>query len=290
MNISIDKDSGFCFGVIRAVETAENYLKIHPLLYCLGDIVHNNVELNRLTQLGLRIITHSEYKKLHDTTVLIRAHGEPPETYQIAKKHHIKLIDATCPVVLKLQQKIRLQINEKEPATQILIFGKKGHAEVIGLLGQTTHRGLVVSSIKDVRKIDFSLPSRLFSQTTQNLETYSRLVETIQKRYEKEGNAPLFQSFNTICSLVANRSRSIRKFAEQHDTILFVSGKQSSNGLYLFQLCQKVNPNSHFISDIEQLSQIDFSKTQSTGICGATSTPLWLLKKVAETLQIRYSQ
>jgi len=285
MTIAIDKHSGFCFGVINAIKTAENYLAAHKFLFCLGDIVHNNEEVERLTNLGLVIISREEFEKLHDTTVLIRAHGEPPETYEIARENNIHLLDTTCQVVLNLQKNIKMSYEESMAQNgQILIFGKEGHAEVIGLLGQTRQNGIVISSIADVDKIDFTKPARLYSQTTQSVEDYNELIEEIKGRYHHSGNDNLFQYADTICRLVANRSQQIRAFAEKYDKIIFVSGEKSSNGLYLFSLCKITNPNSFFISKPEQINDIYFAKEESVGICGATSTPMWLMEKVEQML------
>jgi len=281
MKCVIDTRSGFCVGVIKAIKNAENYLAQHHYLYCLGDIVHNNEEVTRLTNLGLLIISHKEFVELHNITVLIRAHGEPPETYHIAKKNNITLIDATCPVVLDLQKRIKANHECKNSkGKQILIFGKKGHAEVIGLLGQTGSQGVVISSMNDIHHIDFQKYSTLYSQTTQSLEEYSILIDAIKKRYHELGNETLFSFHDTICRSVANRSNQIKKFAAQYDKIIFVSGEKSSNGLYLFGLCKDVNSNSFFISKTKDLEHLSFHAKESVGICGATSTPMWLMKEV----------
>ena len=289
MKCVIDTHSGFCAGVIKAIKSAENYLAQHHCLYCLGDIVHNNEEVNRLTNLGLSIISHKEFAELHHITVLIRAHGEPPETYRIAQKNNIALIDATCPVVLNLQKKIKINYqNQKCKDEQILIFGKKGHAEVVGLLGQTGEKGIVISSIEDIHHIDFQKPSTLYSQTTQNLEEYSQLIAEIRKKYQEFGNEEHFTFHDTICRSVNSRSHQIRKFASQYDKIIFVSGEKSSNGLYLFSLCKEVNENSFFISKTNDLKHITFHAKESVGICGATSTPMWLMEEVKEKI-IRFN-
>jgi len=280
MKVCIDDNSGFCFGVIHAIQTAEQYLQSHDTLYCLGDIVHNNEEVKRLNNIGLRVISYEQFEQLHDTTVLIRAHGEPPRTYQQAIKNNITLIDATCPVVLKLQQRIRdffQQDSHKD--TQILIFGKKGHAEVIGLNGQANNNALVISNFSEINKIDYARPAMLYSQTTQSLEHYYQLINLIQHKYKEANNEQLFQYADTICRKVANRAKEIAWFARQYDAILFVSGEKSSNGLYLFDICQKNNPNSHLISYPKQIENIDFKDVESVGICGATSTPMWLMEE-----------
>ena len=286
MQVIIDEHSGFCFGVINAIRTAENYLKDHRTLYCLGDIVHNNEEVKRLASLGLVVISHDQYSQLQYTTVLIRAHGEPPTTYKIAKNNHIELIDATCPVVLNLQKRIKQKFETSDPThTQILIFGKQGHAEVVGLLGQTGQQGVVLSFMEDIQKIDFNKSATLYSQTTQSLEQYDLLIQNIKEEYKKRGKENLFENHDTICRLVANRSQQVRDFAMQYDKIIFVSGGKSSNGLYLFGLCKETNPQTYFLSHVEQLDSIPISESESVGVCGATSTPMWLMEAVQSTLQ-----
>ncbi len=279
--VVIDENSGFCFGVINAIQTAEDYLREHHSLFCLGDIVHNNEEVRRLSEMGLQIITHEQFKNLKDTSVLIRAHGEPPEVYQIAKKNRIRLIDATCPVVLRLQKRILDEYHSGTAPKQILIFGKKGHAEVIGLLGQTENTGIVISSPEDIDRIDFSLPSTIYSQTTQSVEEYNQLIDRIHKRYEAEGHAELFEYKDTICRKVASRAKQIADFATHFDVILFVSGEKSSNGLYLYNICKQHNPHSYLLTGVDQLKDINLSEADSIGICGATSTPMWLMQEIA---------
>lgn len=285
MQVTIDDNSGFCFGVIHAIRTAEEYLRDHHALYCLGDIVHNNEEVKRLTVLGLRVITQEQFRSLHDTTVLIRAHGEPPLTYQIARENHITLIDATCPVVLRLQQ--RIHEFHHAPVTrdrQILIFGKKGHAEVVGLMGQADNQVTVLSSEEEIGKIDYSRPAMLYSQTTQSLEQYYRLIGLIKAGYEAAGHGDMFHYADTICRKVANRAAQVVEFAKRHDAILFVSGEKSSNGLYLFDICRKANPNSHLVSTVGQMEALDLSGNERIGICGATSTPMWLMEEFKKKL------
>lgn len=284
MRITIDKESGFCNGVINAIKTAEKYLSEHRQLYCLGDIVHNNEEVKRLAGKGLQVISYEQLAMLHNAIVLIRAHGEPPETYALANKNNITLIDATCPVVLHLQKNIKKEFESKGINHQILIYGKKGHAEVTGLLGQTRHNGIVISSINDIDNIDFNKPATLYSQTTQSVEDYYQLIDCIRLRYTEAGHCDWFTFHDTICRLVANRSQHIRLFAQQHDVILFVSGEKSSNGLYLFDICKQTNPRSYFISSLEQLKQHHFTDTESIGICGATSTPMWLMQEIMNSL------
>lgn len=286
MKVEIDTHSGFCFGVMDAVQTAEKWLQTHSSLYCLGDIVHNEVEVERLSKLGLKIIRHEQFKELHDTHVLIRAHGEPPETYEIAKKNQIQLIDATCPVVLNLQNKIKEQyLAEKE--SQILIFGKPGHAEVVGLQGQTDNEAIVITSVEDLQQIDTSRPAHLYAQTTQNLEKYTQIIEKLTEIYKKKGRETDFHYQDTICRRVSNRAEQIKTFAKAYDMILFVSGEKSSNGLYLYQTCLTANPRSHFIFKIDQVDQIAFDSTTSIGICGATSTPMWLMEEVKKRVEER---
>jgi len=282
-NIEIDKNSGFCFGVINAIKTAEMQLAQYGHLYCLGDIVHNNEELQRLRQLGLQVITHDEMQQLSHTRVLIRAHGEPPETYALARKNHIELIDATCKVVLNLQKTIRTFFDQ-HPASQVLMFGKEGHAEVVGLLGQTHHTGIVITSIDDIQKINYQQPARLFSQTTQNIEEYRKIIDAIKANYSANGNAELFSYVDTICHSVVHRAQQIQQFAAHYDVVIFVSGEKSSNGLYLFNICKKINSQTFFISRIEQLEHLNILPCHRIGICGATSTPMWLMQKVKQQL------
>lgn len=279
--VVIDENSGFCFGVINAIQTAEEYLLEHRSLFCLGDIVHNNEEVRRLSEMGLQIISHEQFKQLRDTSVLIRAHGEPPEVYRIAKENRIRLIDATCPVVLRLQKRIHDEYHSCGSPKQILIFGKKGHAEVIGLLGQTNNTGIVISSVSDIEQIDFSRPSTIYSQTTQSVEEYYQLIEQIRKRYEAEGHAELFEYKDTICRKVASRAKQIAEFSSRFDVILFVSGEKSSNGLYLYNICKQHNPHSYMLTSVDQLQGINIMEAESVGICGATSTPMWLMQEIA---------
>ena len=282
LQIEIDEGSGFCFGVTTAIKKAEEELAQGRPLYCLGDIVHNGMECDRLREMGLITINHDEMRELHDVKVLLRAHGEPPETYQLAQQNNIKLIDATCPVVLHLQQNIKKKHENSSLKQQILIFGKKGHAEVTGLLGQTQRNGIVISSVEDIELIDYTKPAALYSQTTQSLEDYYQLIDTIKQRYAALQHEDMFEYHDTICRLVANRSQHIREFASQHDIILFVSGEKSSNGLYLYDICKKSNPRSYFISRIEQLQEYQFQPNESIGICGATSTPMWLMEQIKQ--------
>lgn len=286
MEIVIDNNSGFCFGVINAVQTAQEKLLEKQPLYCLGDIVHNDEEVDRLSDLGLVVINYEEFKKLKNTRVLIRAHGEPPETYQIAQENSIELIDATCPVVLTLQKKIKKNFLAHQES-QTLIFGKPGHAEVVGLQGQTEQKGIVISNFNDIAKIDFTKPSYLYAQTTQDVELYNEIIEKIRVLYRELGNEHLFYFHDTVCKRVSNRSIQIKKFAKRFDMIVFVSGEKSSNGLYLYNLCLKENSNTKFISKIEQLDLISIVNVSSIGICGATSTPMWLMEEVKQKLILK---
>ena len=285
MNVVIDKYSGFCFGVVYAIEMAEQELKKSNSLYCLGDIVHNNKEVERLNDLGLKIISHEELKNYKDCTVLIRAHGEPPETYKIAMQNNIQLLDASCPVVLKLQHQIKEGYKTVSDIDgQIVIYGKKGHAEVVGLLGQIGGDAVLVSSVDDLDQLDFSRPIFMYSQTTKSPKAYADIKLEIENRRREHGiKDPLqFVVNDTLCRQVSGREPQLKKFSAQHDVIVFVSGTKSSNGKMLYDSCKVENPNSHFISDIDEIKKEWFSSANSVGICGATSTPLWLMENVSE--------
>ena len=279
MQIEIDNGSGFCFGVTTAIRKAEEELAKGTTLYCLGDIVHNGMECERLKQLGLITIDHEQMAKLHDVKVLLRAHGEPPETYELARRNNIEIIDATCPVVLQLQKKIKRQYEVGVPT--IVIFGKPGHAEVMGLVGQTGGNAIVIAHFDDVKKLDFSRDIYLYSQTTKSLDEFHRIIAYIQEHISPEAH---FQSFDTICRQVANRMPNISKFAAKHDLILFVCGRKSSNGRVLFEECQRVNPNSHLIEGANEIDPSWVEGITSVGICGATSTPKWLMEQCREYL------
>ena len=276
--IEIDKDSGFCFGVVTAIRKAEEELDKSGHLYCLGDIVHNSNEVERLCAKGLETITHADLKNLHNVKVLLRAHGEPPETYRVAKENNIEIIDATCPVVLQLQQRIKRAYNSatKTDKPLILIYGKNGHAEVNGLVGQTEGKAVVVQDVDELDSVDLSRDIALYSQTTKSLEGFSRMVDAINSR-KTTGK---FESFDTICRQVANRIPKIREFASSHEVILFVCGKKSSNGKVLFEQCKEVNPNSYFISNEKEVNPEWLAGVEHIGICGATSTPSWLMNNV----------
>lgn len=278
MVVEIDTGSGFCFGVTRAIGKAEEVLQgsTHSL-YCLGDIVHNSMECDRLQQMGLVTIGHDEYDQLHDATVLLRAHGEPPQTYQRAEENHIEIIDATCPVVLHLQERIKREYDaDTEHTKQIVIFGKPGHAEVLGLVGQTEGTAIVIEKPEDVANLDFSRDICLYSQTTKPLDEFRRIVEYIQQHIQPQAT---FRYYDTICRQVANRMPHIREFASQHDVVLFVCGKKSSNGRALFSECQRVNPQSYMISAANEILPRWLTDCNSVGICGATSTPTWLMEE-----------
>ena len=275
IQVEIDKGSGFCFGVTTAIKKAEEELEKGEQLYCLGDIVHNGMEVNRLNRRGLITINRDDLKSLHHVKVLLRAHGEPPETYEIAKQNNIEIIDATCPVVLQLQRRIKRKF-DANPMAQIVIFGKNGHAEVLGLVGQTRNRAIVIESFEDVKKLDFDRDIFLYSQTTKSLNEFHRIITYIQ---EHMAEGATFESFDTICRQVANRMPNIAVFATKHDVILFVCGKKSSNGKVLFQQCRQVNPHAHLIENAKEIELEWFDGAQTVGICGATSTPKWLMEE-----------
>lgn len=282
MIIEIDSSSGFCFGVTTAIQKAEEKLAEGEKLYCLGDIVHNGTECDRLHEQGLITICHDELQQLHNVKVLLRAHGEPPRTYQIAKDNNVEIIDATCPVVLALQRRIRKQYLEK-PDAQIVIFGKNGHAEVLGLVGQTDGNAIVIEHYEELADapIDFSRDIYLYSQTTKSLDEYHKIIDFC-KSHIQPGH--IFKSSDTICRQVANRMGDIRAFAAKHDLILFVSGKKSSNGKVLFNECLTVNPNSHHLEGPSEIDKSWLSGITSIGICGATSTPKWLMEQCREAI------
>jgi 4-hydroxy-3-methylbut-2-enyl diphosphate reductase len=280
IQIEIDNSSGFCFGVTTAIKKAEEELAAGKTLYCLGDIVHNSMECERLRMRGLETINHDDLKTLHSVKVLLRAHGEPPETYAMAKRNDIDIIDATCPVVLQLQRRIKSQYNSN-PDAQIVIFGKNGHAEVLGLVGQTSSRAIVIESFDDVKKLDFTKDIYLYSQTTKSLDEFHRIIEYIQDHISPQAT---FKSFDTICRQVANRMPNIANFASKHDLILFVSGRKSSNGKVLFHECKSKNPNSHLIESADEIDMNWLKGVNTVGICGATSTPKWLMEECRDAI------
>ena len=303
IQIEIDNGSGFCFGVTTAIKKAEEELAQGGTLYCLGDIVHNGMECERLRQMGLITINHDDMRELHNVKVLLRAHGEPPATYELARQNNIEIIDATCPVVLKLQNRIKEKWKEesgkgrsaegrllpkgrkKEDSNclspQIVIFGKKGHAEVLGLVGQTQSTAIVIENFDEVTKLDFSRDIYLYSQTTKSLDEFHRIIDYIQAHIQPGAR---FQSFDTICRSVANRMPNISQFASRHDLILFVCGRKSSNGKVLYNECLRVNPNTHLIEGPEEIDPSWLKDIQTVGICGATSTPKWLMEQCRDEL------
>ena len=294
IQIEIDEGSGFCFGVTTAIKKAEEELAQGKTLYCLGDIVHNGMECERLREMGLITINHDDMRQLHDVKVLLRAHGEPPETYELARQNNIEIIDATCPVVLQLQKRIKKQYDDSKETEQIVIFGKKGHAEVLGLVGQTESKAIVIENFDEVKKLDFSRDiylysqttnfSRdiyLYSQTTKSLDEFHRIIDYIQSHIAEGAT---FKSFDTICRSVANRMPNISSFATKHDLILFVCGRKSSNGKVLFNECLRVNPNSHLIEDPCEIQASWLEDIQTVGICGATSTPRWLMEQCRDAI------
>lgn len=287
MVVTVDDRSGFCFGVTNAIGKAEEILDTEDQLLCLGEIVHNDVEVNRLTTKGLTTINHEELKGLSNRKVLFRAHGEPPSTYEIAKANGLQVIDASCPVVLKLQQRIKRSYNELLPVNgQIVIFGKKGHAEVNGLVGQTNNTAIVVEGLKDIDAIDFSRPIHLYSQTTKSIEGFKALKAEIEKRCtaKVDGIEP-FKAYDTICRQVANRQPQLMEFSRNNDVIIFVSGKKSSNGKVLFETCMSQNKRTFMVEDESEIDVTWLENANSVGVCGATSTPRWLMERVAQHIR-----
>ena len=282
VNIEIDNGSGFCFGVTTAIQKAEEELAKGNTLYCLGDIVHNGQECERLKKMGLITINHEEFAKLHDVKVLLRAHGEPPATYKLAQKNRIEIIDATCPVVLRLQKRIKQEFDNNTPNNkQIVIYGKNGHAEVLGLVGQTNGQAIVIEGMKEINRLDFSKDIRLYSQTTKSLDEFGQIVEYIKSHISPEAT---FEYHDTICRQVANRMPNIRNFAASHDLIFFVCGRKSSNGKILYHECKKVNENSYLIDQPHEIDRSLLYNVQSIGICGATSTPKWLMEECKKAI------
>nr|WP_297169082.1 4-hydroxy-3-methylbut-2-enyl diphosphate reductase [uncultured Dysgonomonas sp.] len=280
--IEIDSKSGFCFGVVNAIKKAEEELDKGGTLYCLGDIVHNNLEVERLEKLGLKTINHEQFAELKNARVLLRAHGEPPSTYEIAKKNNIEIIDASCPVVLRLQRRIKdKHNNEIDNDTQIVIYGEKGHAEVNGLMGQTDARAIVIEKKEELDKLDFSRNICLFSQTTKPLDGFREVIDIIESRMQ---NGAQFEYVDTICRQVSNRIPNIKEFATKHDIIFFVAGQKSSNGKVLFSECKKYNPNSYFVSSPDEIDPAVIKKGVSIGVCGATSTPKWQMEEVEKKI------
>lgn len=292
MQIEIDTESGFCHGVTTAIRKAEEELADGSPLYCLGDIVHNGQEVDRLHRLGLETVTHADLNRLHGAKVLFRAHGEPPETYQKAREQQLTLIDATCPVVLHLQKRIKAEYDgDIQHERQIVIYGKRGHAEVVGLVGQTQGSAIVIENVDDAaRLINFSRPVSLYSQTTKSLEGFQSIVDFIRNQASMQGLDTQFRFYDTICRQVANRMPNIRKFASQHDVVLFVSGKKSSNGHVLYDECKRMNNRTHIIESPSEICKEWFDGASSIGICGATSTPKWLMEQCGDALKSLLSQ
>lgn len=286
MEVTIDKNSGYCFGVEYAIKMAEDEMDDDRKLYCLGDIVHNDMEVKRLSNKGLVVIDREDLRCLHDCKVLIRAHGEPPETYRMAIENNIELIDASCPVVLKLQHRVKTAFDKMQNRKgQIVIYGKKGHAEVIGLTGQTLEKAIVVMDDEDLEQIDFSRPVTLFSQTTKSTKGFYALKQKIEERIREAKGAMEELDFNandSICRQVSNREPQLRKFSEDNDVIIFVSGKKSSNGKALYQVCKGINTRSYFVENEQDINPDWIMPEDKVGICGATSTPMWLMEQIKE--------
>ena len=288
LKVFVDVHSGFCNGVVRAIGEAERYLQQHHTLYALGAIVHNNEELNRLHNIGLRTLEVKDLPNIHHQTILFRAHGEPPMTYAAAHRQNLRIIDCTCPVVLRLQKKIKSEYARIAPiGGQIAIFGKSGHAEVNGLIGQVAGDARIIEHSDPVDRLDFDRPISLFSQTTQDPEAFLRLCRNIENNYQQHGMdaTRFFRVFNTICTQVAERKPILHTFAQQHHTLIFVSGKESSNGKVLFEACLTTNPHSYHVENSQQLCKNWFSAETSVGVCGATSTPKWLMEEVASAIK-----
>lgn len=288
MNVTIDPNSGFCFGVVYAIQMAEDELDATGKLYCLGDIVHNNMEVERLMAKGLQIINHDDLAELYDCKVLIRAHGEPPSTYELALKNNIELIDASCPVVLKLQNRVKTSFEGIHDDAQIVIYGQPGHAEVNGLVGQTDGRAIVVFEEKDLDNIDYDKPVHFFSQTTKSTIGFEKMVRDIQERIVKHKGSLEDGDFitnDTLCRQVSNREPQLKRFATAYEVVVFVSGRKSSNGKALHAVCKNVNPDSYFVSSADEIEAEWFNGKQTVGIAGATSTPMWLMEQVKEKIE-----
>lgn len=283
VNVEIDNGSGFCFGVTTAIKKAEEELAKGNTLYCLGDIVHNGQECERLKKMGLITINHEEFAQLRHVKVLLRAHGEPPATYELARKNQIEIIDATCPVVLRLQKRIKQEYDNTQNgrSKQIVIYGKNGHAEVLGLVGQTNGEAIVIENLGEANRLDFTKDIRLYSQTTKSVDEFWQIVEYIKAHISSEAS---FEYFDTICRQVANRMPNIRDFATNHDLILFVCGRKSSNGKILYQECKQVNNNTYQIDQPNEIEAQWLENARSIGICGATSTPKWLMEECKKVI------
>jgi 4-hydroxy-3-methylbut-2-enyl diphosphate reductase len=288
MVVEIDRQSGFCFGVQNAVEIAEKALSKGEKVFSLGPIVHNDKEVERLSTLGLVSIDHEEFNKLKNCKVLIRAHGEPPETYTIADKNNITIIEATCPIVKRLQSKIKETWHKTNDGMgQVVIFGKPGHAEVVGLLGQINNEGILVSGPEDIPKIDITRPVYLFAQTTMSVKGYNHFTDILRSKIRESGISDPDQILTvnrTICGQVSNREPHLMSFARKHDIIIFVSGRESSNGKMLYSVCKNINPDTYLISSPEELDKSWFTGKKLAGICGATSTPKWLIENIRDII------
>ncbi|MBC7388516.1 MAG: 4-hydroxy-3-methylbut-2-enyl diphosphate reductase [Opitutaceae bacterium] len=289
MDIKIDSNSGYCFGVEYAIQMAEDEMESGNGLYCLGDIVHNNMEIERLQAKGLKIVSKQDLENLNNCKVLIRAHGEPPETYQLALKNNITLIDASCPVVLKLQNRVKHSYDKiKETHGQVVVYGQKGHAEVIGISGQTNDNAIIVTTEEDLDALDFTKPISFYSQTTKSTAGFYKMKALIEERIAKTGQNPhddsVFDANDSICRQVSNREPQLKVFSAENDVIIFVSGKKSSNGKALYQVCKASNSQSYFIENAEELEGNWFANADKVGICGATSTPMWLMQEVADRI------
>lgn len=285
--MEIDSRSGFCFGVVKAIKRAEAELEETQSLFCLGEIVHNDQEVERLKGKGLNTIAHNDLANYKGKKVLFRAHGEPPSTYQKAKELGIDIVDASCPVVLRLQARVREGWERMKAAGgQVVIFGKQGHAEVVGLIGQTLDEAIIVSSINDIDKLDLSKPIELFAQTTQSPDDFLKIAEEIKARMDsiKVGHSINFRMHNSICGQVANRKRELAEFVPRFDVIIFVSGIKSSNGKMLFEVCKSLNDKTYFVSKSQEIKKEWFLSTDRVGICGATSTPIWLMEEAANQI------
>lgn len=288
MVVEVDKYSGFCFGVQNAVEIAEKALAAGEKVFSLGPIVHNDKEVERLSALGLESIDHDHFRLLHDARVLIRAHGEPPTTYTTALENNISIIEATCPIVKRLQSRIKnAWIASREDHGQIVIFGKPGHAEVVGLMGQINDEGILISGPSDLDRIDILRPVYLFAQTTMGITAYNAIADLLRQKMRASGIADSERRLivnRTICGQVSNREPHLKEFAKKHDAIIFVSGRESSNGKMLYAVCKSINPDTHFVSSPEEIQKSWFTGKKSAGICGATSTPKWLIEKVRDII------
>mgnify|MGYP000229963933 CR=1 FL=1 len=286
MIVEIDRNSGFCFGVINAIKAVERELKKEDRLYCLGDIVHNGKEVERLEAMGLISISKEKYLTLKDCKVLIRAHGEPPSTYEYARQNNIELIDATCPVVLTLQRKVKEAYKQEQKQNgQLVIFGKKGHAEVIGLNGQTGKNAIIIEDEDDVKQVDFSRPVSLYSQTTRRIEDFNKIAEVVESKMLPQVPVKIN---DTICRQVSNRVPNLKEFVSRFDLVLFIAGGKSSNGKYLFSICKEANPNSYKVEEVKEIEPGWFNNVNSVGICGATSTPNWLMEQIAEWVKKKF--